>query len=959
MPGDRQGGGEQRVLINGAYLEEVTAMVRKQSSMRGTANWLGAAGFDGLKALLLAVALSVTPGSPASAVETVTFEELSPDGPGTGGVIPVLNFYAAKGVIFNAVAIDYSKGIAIPGFAHSGTKAVETCFATEFCSAPIDISFTQAQARVKLWAGFSARLDQSITVVMRAFASDGSQVGQASAILGPNPAPTSIQTPLEISTTAAMITRVTAGIESGGTVSFTNGLAIDDVEFDTVGPPPVCVATQDPTVVIAQPTNGQTVQFNQFILAFRVVTGDPFAVTTVTDTGSGQQNSVKYPGFNRTFGPTWMNGLLVPGPSTLTVAVKDCHGDAQASVNINYSPIAPDERFHVLGFEATQVVQNVPSSVPLVANKPTLVRVYLSATGSTSRVTGVRGTLFAYRPLNGHLDRGPPLQGSVHSSNVISVDTTTDLKAQRLNLGSSLNFELPTDWISEGAVHFELTLDVDGSPSSPVGIPCDGCNNIFFNGMPVFVDFVAMPVFRLRIVGLQYTLPNDHRNPPVLQAPRPLDFGLFQSWVRRAYPAGDFEVSTSTVTSSRAWPFDCNAANAQLSAIRSTEVGNGRDPHTHYVALVINTGGFMRGCASGVPDSPDTSVVASSPTGDTGSGARPINVPGDTDGSFGDWYGGHELAHEFGRKHPGFCNNNSSDDSSFPNPNGQISDNLQTHVGLDKGDALNAVSQKVISPFAFDIMTYCNQPQWFSAYNYLGVLQRLRAENGLPNLSRTPRPAMILAEPSTRVPGEALEGDFVSIVASVNLTRNTGVIRHIDHVRRATVPADQPDQIASVQLRDKGGKVIKSFPTWVRLDTDIPAGQDQTGLVQVTIPVEPSAARVDLLLRGKLLTTRAISAHPPVVKDLRLVAPTTGYGAGGQRILKWVGTDPDGDKLTYMVQISDDRGSWETIAVGLQQTQLVLTDQQLQGRPYRRVRVIANDGYNVSPPATIELGSAN
>jgi hypothetical protein len=930
-------------------------MAHKQHAMRGAGNWLSSAGFDGLMALILAVVLWMTPNTRASAVEIVTFEEMSPDGPGTGGVIPVLNFYDAKGVIFNAVAIDYSKGLAIPGFAHSGMKAIETCYAVEFCSAPIDISFTQAQARVKLWAGFSSRLEQSITVVMHAFAGDSSQVGQASATLGPNTAPTNIQTPLEVSVSTATITRITVGIESGGTVSFTNGLAIDDMEFDTSGPPPVCTATLDPTVSVTQPSNGQTVQFNQFLLAFRVTTGDPFATTTVTDAGSAQVHSVSYPGFNGTFGPTWMNGLLTPGTNTLTVAVKDCHGSAQASVTINYSPIAADERFHVLGFEATQVVQNIPSSVPVVADKPTLARVYLSVTGSTSEVTGVRGTLFAYRPLNSHLDRGPLLQGVVHSSNVISVDTSTDLKSRRLKLDGSLNFELPADWITDGAVHFEVALDVDGSPTSPVGIPCDGCNNTFFNGTPVFVHFVPMPVFRLRIIGMQYVL----GTPPAMQAPRALDFALFQSWVQRAYPAGTFEVSTSMATSNSAWPFDCNASNAQLSAIRATEVGAGRDPHTHYVALVINAGGFMRGCASGVPDSPDTTVVASSPTGNTASGPRPNGVLGDTDGSFGDWYGGHELAHQFGRAHPGFCNNNSHDDDSFPNPNGQISDNLQTYVGLDKGDTANAVQQKIISPFAFDIMTYCNQPQWFSAYNYLAVLQRFRAENNLAALMRVAATGVAVAASTTLVANEAMVGDFVSIVASVNLSRNTGAIRHVDHVTRATVPVDQPNQIASVQLRDKSGKVIQSFPAWVRLDTDIPAGQDQTGLVQVIVPVEPTAAHVDLILRGKLLDTRAISAHAPIVKELKLTTRELRYGTGVQRVLTWVGSDPDRDKLTYMVQISGERESWETIAVGLRQTQLVLTDQQLQGPPYRRVRIIANDGYNVSPPATIELRPAN
>src|SRR4029450_1087858 len=146
--------------------------------------------------------------------------------------------------------------------------------------------------------------------------------------------PTPIQTPLAITTPAATIVRVTVGVESGGAPSFSNGLAIDDVEFDTSGPPPPCTPPQPPPVALPQPASGTTVQFNQFLLAFVVTSGDPFAVTTVTDSGPGGTKTGTFTGFHGAFGPTMMGGLLVPGPSTLTVTVKDCVGTSQASASI-------------------------------------------------------------------------------------------------------------------------------------------------------------------------------------------------------------------------------------------------------------------------------------------------------------------------------------------------------------------------------------------------------------------------------------------------------------------------------------------------------------------------------------------------------------------------------------------------------------------------------------------------
>jgi hypothetical protein len=56
-----------------------------------------------------------------------------------------------------------------------------------------------------------------------------------------------------------------------------------------------------------------------------------------------------------------------------------------------------------------------------------------------------------------------------------------------------------------------------------------------------------------------------------------------------------------------------------------------------------------------------------------------------------------------------------------------------------------------------------------------------------------------------------------------------------------------------------------------------------------------------LVLDDKVLETRAISAHPPVVKQLRLKAEKA---PPGRQYTLPEGSDPDGDPLTYVVQMS-------------------------------------------------------
>jgi hypothetical protein len=179
----------------------------------------------------------------SAAPTVINFDNLVTGGWGTGGPIPVTNQYSAQGVTFNSPkAIDFSKGIAIPGFAHSGTIAIEQCYSAEFCSTPIEMKFNQPQSRVKVWVGIDTRISGKQEVTLRAFNSAGTQIAQDKRTIDPSAGPVPIQTSLQVvsssnpkqkALTRSSIVRATVSFSDQN--AFTNGLAVDDVEFENTG----------------------------------------------------------------------------------------------------------------------------------------------------------------------------------------------------------------------------------------------------------------------------------------------------------------------------------------------------------------------------------------------------------------------------------------------------------------------------------------------------------------------------------------------------------------------------------------------------------------------------------------------------------------------------------------------------------------------------------------------------
>ncbi len=248
---------------------------------------------------------------PLASSAVIDFEDLPAGGSGTPATVLVIDQYAAKGIKFNGpVALDYSKGVPVPGFAHSGTKAIELCYGEEFCTTPLEMHFTSPQSHVKVWVGLSEFPLETRTVILQAFDATGSLVAQATTTLSSSTTPQPIRTLLEVISSSANITSArvsyTGALVSPPTV-YNNFLAIDDVE---VYASPTCAIELNRTGFVNGDTGiAQVLQVTnptaspvavEFKLWF-VMPGRSAPIVFVR--GGADGSFVLRPGFNQNFGP--------------------------------------------------------------------------------------------------------------------------------------------------------------------------------------------------------------------------------------------------------------------------------------------------------------------------------------------------------------------------------------------------------------------------------------------------------------------------------------------------------------------------------------------------------------------------------------------------------------------------------------------------------------------------------
>jgi hypothetical protein len=579
------------------------------------------------------------------------------------------------------------------------------------------------------------------------------------------------------------------------------------------------------------------------------------------------------------------------------------------------------------GIEVTQAVQDMHHSVPLIAGKATVVRVYLSR--PEGGVVTVRGEISVRRSPTGTPHKVPSL-----ATARVSPTQNGRLRTKRHDLRLSLNFTLPASLTVAGHAFIQISSLADAATAQTIA--CSDCAE-----KQVEVRFVEAAPLRIRLINLRYRTddaPDGH-------VPRSLDVSLFRSWLGRAYPVSRIVFSQATVDTNIRPPFKDNTSdktNAQLTTIRRLDVSNGTDQRTHYYGMVYDAlDFFMRGSASALPDTPDPTAVASGPAGDPEGGW-------DTDGSYGDWYGGHELAHTFGRLHPGFCDGNSEDDAEYPFTDGQLSNSNAAFVGFDVGDASLGIPMRALPGQQWhDVMTYCDQ-QWISSYTYDAIRLRLLAEDAL---GPTPAPEESEGAAESTVTANELEvnmasGDFISVVAEVNLTDGTGNISYVNPISRALSPATVGNAGFELRVLDEAGQTLGSYPAPVKLNSCADPSEDRTGIVDAVIPANPAARQIELLYEGQVLDTFRSGGGVQEISNLRREASTESALSFAWNHAAATEGEADASNVTYNVQVSTDEGqTWQTVAVGRTSPDATIDRTQFEPGDRVTVRVVATDGF--------------
>jgi uncharacterized repeat protein (TIGR01451 family) len=735
----------------------------------------------------------------------------------------------------------------------------------------------------------------------------------------------------------SMIWPVTDGNDLVYQVGSNADLLVYDPRFPTTQTRVIFLVNVDVTTVYRVNT-ATGIQLTPTELNFELIRSNP-PPATVSLTNTGTTNLTYQATASTDDGHAWLSvanatGTVAPGQSAaLSVSIdpdilpKGTNtGRITVTGNAANSPQIVDvtaKRFDVelVALEIVQTVQNWRNTVPLVTDKPTLARAHLQLTR-----TNLEPLIFPGAVLRGY-QGGTELGGSpLPPVNAGALTIRTNAQDRRFRLANSLNFQLPTNWLS-GQVQMQFESGTEpvlfSDPAEPGGQGNDGL---------VSLGFQSSSTFPVKFIQVRWT-----NAAGTVYEPTVANVNELKLRTEAAMPVARVDATRGQLTWDAGVP-DKDKLNAAVAQMRQTEhepAGRGR---LYYAVFVGDRD--QGGLANDIPDD-----VACGWLGAAFDYSRPRHV--------------HEMGHLLGRPHAttsaqplaadhlkqGYCREESATDApDFPffarfvdvGTVATLGDMFATNVDFIYGYDHNA--GVVANPFATaELMSYCpflSRWRWPSAYTYTNLWMAIT--------NRFPVPAPIgLDSPNP-------EQDYLLIRGEVNLLTDTAQFLPVSWTRTDVVPNLPRPGNWTLQLLDQGGTVLSEIAFDLDVhEPDFPAAPSNMGSFIIPVPADPQIKQAVLRQGATVLASVKASANPPVVTVL---SPNGGETIGpGPVTISWKASDVDGDPLTYLVQFSADNGvHWQTLAVDWHPTSYQLDSSFLAGTAAGKMRVVASDGFNTS-----------
>lgn len=843
----------------------------------------------------------------------------------------------------------------------SGTRALTNVYpGQEFGHAnTVAIRFTAGQSLVSVKVGLDRSYAYPIVAVMYAYSSSTPGTGfltYDTRYLGNGPSP--ITQDLTVSSAAGAIRSVVITFESA-TPNYYAHEVLDDLTFTTIGPP--CITdTAAPTVQITEPVaEGQIFQTPSLGLAFAandVGSGVARIQVSFLNVGGSELGSFYVCGAPGA--PTCLydvvpytasyNFLTFMPSNTAKIRVRawDFTGQTgHADRAVNYVDIGHFNLW-AQAIEITQGVQpwrpvssqtrlsttpptfqyaSAPTSVPLVADRTTVVRIYAGVEGTTGNqpLEKVRAQLRCFSnssytlPCPGYQAINPQnLPPGVLSQIVVRPGDSLDTKQKDAKL--SWNFVLPHSWTTVGTVYLE------GVILPPIGLQeCTGCDdaanrirlsNVKFESVPALTSLV-------HFVRVRRQLDDETFEPTEAQMTAHVDC------LRPLYPASEATLHTGPNTT---WIYD--------------DCGDKCDPDPKK-NLSVRCEHLYHQLVKAFPDRANKLALYA---------LVDSAFPCSGRGGNGYSYGGalatnsfpHEVGHAVGLNHPGPPPGHAAEcavlswcDTDWPWPHGTLG-----AFGFDVFK-MNVVVPGTTEADPHDFMSYGGPTKWVSSRTWTRIFNAFTGQN----LPYPKADALNVTSVERAVdPAGALHAH---LMVSGQLTgAGNWILSPAYELHYPITTDDEPGEgDYSIALCGAAGEdlLVRRFSLSVgHIDTfDLSELAAPLGFTQL-LPLPEGMMTIELRQGAATLAVAARSPHAPTVE---ILSPTS-VGFAGQPDaphIRWTGHDVDGDGLTYMVRYRPNaEAEWQTLATDWTVTELAVNLDDLPGGNAAMVQVLATDGLN-------------